>query len=155
MNIYIQLLISILGLVHSLNGEKKMAITQFNKTFGKTAPAATANSDKPKAQFWLNIGYAVDVQSEEGPMTKFVSLPTGIPLDTQEELPTNSSNEEFRMLRLAQNDLLEQLNAFAQTLQPGEERILDLQIQLRRVKGEQAPVAASDNPFIAKLNFGS
>ena len=83
-----------------LSGEYKMSIQKF--TFGQTNAAATAETKtaKPKAQFWLNIGYVANEGSEE---EKFISLPTGIPLDTQEPLPTNSSNADFRAMRCAQN----------------------------------------------------
>lgn len=136
-----------------------MSIQSFDKTFGTIAGnnnAAASKKDLPKAQFWINIGYVVEVQGENGVESKFISLPMGIPLDTQEHLPTNSSNEMFRALRAAQNDLLDQLKDVAATLQPGEEKIIgegQLVIQLRRVKAEAAPIAAAANPLVRKLTF--
>ncbi|QLF80709.1 hypothetical protein SP5M_0004 [Escherichia phage vB_EcoP_SP5M] len=126
-----------------------MSIQKF--TFGQSnAAATTAKTDKPKAQFWLNIGYVANEGSEE---EKFISLPTGIPLDTQEPLPTNSSNADFRAMRCAQNDLLEQLIEYAQNLEPGEEGIINLQVQLRRVKAEAADIPADENKYARKLAF--
>ena len=136
-----------------------MSIQSFDKTFGTNAGnnnAAASKKDLPKAQFWINIGYVVEVQGEDGVESKFISLPMGIPLDTQEHLPTNSSNEMFRALRAAQNDLLDQLKDVAATLQPGEEKIIgegQLVIQLRRVRAEAAPIAANANPLVRKLTF--
>lgn len=133
-----------------LSGEYKMAIQKF--TFGQSNAAATstAKADKPKAQLWLNIGYVANEGSDD---EKFISLPTGIPLDTQEPLPTNSSNADFRAMRCAQNDLLEQLIEYAQNLEPGEEGIINLQVQLRRVKAEAADIPADENKYARKLTF--
>ena len=126
-----------------------MSIQKF--TFGQSnAAATTAKVDKPKAQFWLNIGYVANEGSDD---EKFISLPTGIPLDTQEPLPTNSSNADFRAMRCAQNDLLEQLIEYAQNLEPGEEGIINLQVQLRRVKAEAADIPADENKYARKLTF--
>lgn len=135
---------------NQLSGEYKMAIQSFDKTFGKSAAKSevSSNADKPKAQFWLNIGYIANEGEED---EKFISLPTGIPLDTQEPLPTNSSNADFRALRCAQNDLLEQLLAYAKDLEPGEEGVIQLQVQLRRVKAPEADIPAAENKYARKL----
>lgn len=128
-----------------------MSIQKF--TFGQSNAAASTTDSKaakPKAQFWLNIGYVANEGSDE---EKFISLPTGIPLDTQEALPTNSSNADFRAMRCAQNDLLEQLIEYAQNLEPGEEGIINLQVQLRRVKTESADIPADENKYARKLTF--
>lgn len=133
-----------------LSGEYKMSINKF--TFGQSAKSetTTAKADKPKAQFWLNIGYTANEGTED---EKFISLPTGIPLDTQEALPTNSSNEDFRAMRCAQNDLLEQLTAFAEKLEPGAEGIIQLQVQLRRVKAPAEDIKPDDNKYGRTLTF--
>lgn len=128
-----------------------MSIQKF--TFGQSNAAATTTETKaakPKAQFWLNIGYVANEGSDE---EKFISLPTGIPLDTQEALPTNSSNADFRAMRCAQNDLLEQLIEYAQNLEPGEEGIINLQVQLRRVKAQEESIPADENKYARKLTF--
>lgn len=127
-----------------------MSIQKF--TFGQSnaATTSTAKADKPKAQFWLNIGYVANEGSDD---EKFISLPTGIPLDTQEPLPTNSSNADFRAMRCAQNDLLEQLIAYAQNLEPGEEGIINLQVQLRRVKAQEEAIPSDENKYARKLTF--
>lgn len=128
-----------------------MSITKF--TFGannNTSSTATAKEERPKAQFWLNIGYTANEGTEDA---KFISLPTGIPLDTQEPLATNSSNADFRAMRCAQNDLLAQLTEFAQSLEPGAEGIIQLQVQLRRVKAAEADIPADENKYARKLSF--
>jgi hypothetical protein len=132
-----------------------MAI-DFATTFGsKGGSKAAANEAPQKAKFWLNIGYeAEDAGADGGPA--FVSLPIGIPLDTQEKLKTNSSNKEFAQLQAARNDLLEQLIAHAkQELKPGEDMIIGLQIQLRCVREEQEVSVGADNKFARKIAFAA
>lgn len=128
-----------------------MSIKEFSKTFGQQSSSNNSGStERPKAKFWLNVGYTANEGTEDA---KFISLPTGIPLDTQEPLSTKSSNDDFRAMRCAQNDLLEQLVAFAEGLEPGEEGVIQLQVQLRRVKEEAAPIAADENKYARKLTF--
>ena len=131
----------------------------FEHTFGKPQANNSSKDDRPKAQFWLNIGYPVTVKTESGEEQRFVSLPTGIPLDTQEALPTNSRNSEFAAFQAARNNLHDQFMAVAAKLQPGEDKIIGLgdsglAIQIRRVNEESAPVSTEQNPFVAALSFG-
>lgn len=130
-----------------------MAIDFTPKKFGSQAPAATTSDDRPKAEFWINLGYESDHVVEETGKPLFISLPNGIPLDTQEHLSTNMSNAQFAAMRSAQNDLLDQLTAHAQHLQPGEDCIITLQVQLRRVKAPAAPINPENNPLIKKITF--
>ena len=128
------------------------AAPSFAKVFGlPSADAATpAKDDRPKAQFWLNLGYTVEVKTSTGTEERFISLPLGIPLDTQEPEKTNSKNREWAMIQAARNVLLEELKDYAQHLAPGDERIIELQVQLRRVNDE-AQIPEGENPFIRKL----
>ena len=131
----------------------------FEHTFGKPQANNSSKDDRPKAQFWLNIGYPVTVKTEAGEEQRFVSLPTGIPLDTQEALATNSRNAEFAAFQAARNNLHDQFMAVAAKLQPGEEKIIGLgdsglALQIRRVNVESAPVSTEHNPFVAALSFG-
>lgn len=134
----------------------------FDAIFGNkntaAAPAAASGAARAKAQFWLNIGYQSDVMDPETKRPKFISLPLGIPLDTQEALPTNSRNMEFAQMQAARNDLLEQLNEAAKSLKPGEEYIIcmdqktGLAVQLRRVNDDVASITCEEgNPFARKL----
>lgn len=131
----------------------------FEHTFGKLQANNSSKDDRPKAQFWLNIGYPVTVKTEAGEEQRFVSLPTGIPLDTQEPLATNSRNAEFAAFQAARNNLHDQFMAVAAKLQPGEDKIIGLgdsglALQIRRVNEESAPVSTEHNPFVAALSFG-
>ena len=136
-----------------------MAI-DFENTFGKKPKQgnSNANDDRPKAQLWLNIGYQTDVEDEEGKL-KFVSLPVGIPLDTQEPLPTNSKSQDFRAFQTARNDLMNQMIDIGKSLAPGEEKIIalgesGLSVQIRRVSEEAEAIPADQNQFVRKLKFG-
>lgn len=124
-------------------------------TNAKNQPNQT--QELKKAQFWLNIGYGVevDVRDDEGNVEteqRFVSLPMGIPLDTMEHLKM-TKNTEFNQLQSARNDLLDQILAAAEKLQPGESKTLRLDVEVRRVQGEMPAVEAKDNPFALKLEL--
>lgn len=137
-----------------------MAQLDFAAAFGnKIAKNQVTKDERPKAQFWLNIGYTVVVQQDGEQHEKFVSLPTGIPLDSMELLKTNSQNEMWAAFQAARNNLHEQIMELAKSLKPGEEKILGidsgngLAIQLRRVNEEQAAVKPENNAFVTKLKF--
>lgn len=119
----------------------------------KTSNAAT-NADgtpKAKAQYWLNVGYHVDVQNAEGEIEKrFVSLPAGIALDTQEKLGTGSRNDGFSAFQSARNNLLAELIALGETMQPGGTQEIQLTLELRRVNDARVEVDPSENPFMRK-----
>ncbi len=130
-------------------------VIDFQNTFGARSQnlgSGVNNQDRPKAQFWLNVGYDSGVEDAEG-KSRFISLPTGIPLDTQEMLPTNSRNQDYRQFNSARNDLLKQIMEVAKTLQPGEERELNLTLQLRRVNGEQEEIPADENQYSRTLDL--
>ena len=125
-----------------------MAIT-LDTTFGAKI---AKNEERPTSKLWLNIGYSVEVPNDDGVLeNKFVSLPAGIPLDNIEALPVRGKNAEWNMFQSARNELLEQLMAAAAQLKPGEEQIVNLEIQLRRVNDETVAVNKDENPFTRKL----
>ena len=138
-----------------------MSIQSFDKQFGSATKAQTGDKrDLPKAQIWMNIGYMSDefTNAEGKAERRFISLPNGLPIDTMDKVEEKSSSEVFRAMRAAQNDLLDQIIAKGNALQPGEEVILamgdnGLAVQLRRVKAEQAPLPADQNPLAKKLAF--
>jgi hypothetical protein len=131
---------------------------------GSVAATPAPTTAKKVATFWLNIGYSieVDVMSEIEGMarteTRFISLQSGIALDTLADLPTNGSDKVFRSMQSARNDLRDQLLQQAQDMVPGEERIIGsmesgLQLQLRRVNEAKPDIKASENPFTKRLSF--
>ena len=138
-----------------------MAIN-FNRPFGSntanaagTLNAAPAAPAKPKATIWLNAGYTTTVVVDGVQEERFVNLPMGMPVDTMELLPTNSRNAEFAHFRMAQNDLLKQIMDLGKSLAPGEAKTINLELQLRRVNEDVAPVPNGENPFarIGGLNL--
>lgn len=130
-----------------------------------SATTAASNAAKPKAEFWLNVGYNVnvditDAQGATTQETRFVSLPVGIALDTMNLLPTDSQNEGYRAFQTARNGLHDALMGVAKTLKAGEEKIIggtgnpgELVIQLRRVAAPATPVQAASNPFVLALKL--
>ena len=138
-----------------------MAIN-FNRPLGSntanaagTRNAAPATPAKPKATIWLNAGYTTTVVVDGVQEERFVNLPMGMPVDTMELLPTNSRNAEFAQFRMAQNDLLNQIVELGKSLAPGEAKTINLELQLRRVNEDVAPVPNGENPFarIGGLNL--
>ena len=135
--------------------------TDFNKVFGgnnnlttQTAAKNTTKQDKPKAQFWINLGYGVEYVDAQGEdQERFISLPMGLALDSMEKVAVNSSNQEYAAMQTARNDLHDQLMAKAQQLNPGEETTVNLTIQLRRVKDDAEPISNDVNPFVRKLDL--
>lgn len=122
----------------------------FDNMFKAETPKAAAKEQRPKAEYWLNIGYPVNYPLEDGTTEKrLVSLPMGIPLDTQEKLPTNSRNKTFANFNAARNNLLEQIAEKAKGLQPGESVVLNLQVEMRRVMGDdQGSSKPENNEFL-------
>ena len=135
-----------------------MAVTN-NFRFGSRSNNTTSNQDRPKAEFWLNVGYMSDSKDEDGTY-RFVSLSQGIPLDTIEDLPTNSSNQLFAAFQGARNDLRDQLLDVAKELDAGQATIVaedantGLSIQIRRVREETAAPTGNANPYAKKLALG-
>jgi predicted RNA-binding protein with PIN domain len=84
----------------------------------------------------------------------FLSLPIGIPLDTQDRLPETSSNKEFAQMQAARNNIMDQLIAYANTMEPGQDIVIDLQVQLRRVKETQeVSTKVGENKFAMDLGL--
>lgn len=132
------------------------AINITKPVFAAKTAAATGTA-RPKAQIWMNLGYEIQVPATDGTMeTRFINLPMGLPLDTMEEVATTSTNEVFAAMQIAKNDLLKQLLAAAADLTPGGERIVNLQVQMRRVNDAAANVQLTDpavNPFLRKIEL--
>lgn len=115
-------------------------------------PAPVSRQDLPKAQLWINLGYDSGVKQEDG-TTRFVSLPQGIPLDTQEEVSTKSSNTEYSKFQQARNHLLQQVIEACKDLAPGQSKMVNLQVQVRRVMDEAEDIPEIENEFIQKLSL--
>ena len=119
-------------------------------SFAKSAPAA--QQERPREEFWLNVGWYADAVNENGEaFRQFISLNYGIPLSSvkAEKL---GSNPAWNALVQAKNSILEQLMAKAQELEPSQ--TFDIGegngpiLQIRRV-GEKVEV--ENNPLEIKI----
>lgn len=117
------------------------------------AAAKPAAADRPQAEFWLNLGYTTDMQNQETGEYLFVSLPQGVPLDTQELADTNVRSNELAAIRGAQNELHAQLMEYVSNMEPGESKIIKLEVQVRRRKAAVEPIDPKNNPLIKQLSF--
>lgn len=132
-----------------------------NQTAAANAGDNGATVDRPKAQLWLNVGYSVEVPALDangqpsGEMEeRFVSLPVGIPLDDMKQVKITGGKSFINDQKIAQNDLLEQLLDSVQDLPPGETRMVNLQLQVRRVQDAVVHTAdAATNMFVRKIQF--
>lgn len=123
-----------------------------NNNSSRTSAARTAPADRPQAKVWMNVGYDVEFTNEQGELeTRFINLPVGIPLDTMEPLAIRGQNESFAHLRAAQNNLLSELQAAGDALEPGEEKTVNLTIRLRKVNDAINVSDTSNNPFVKPL----
>lgn len=132
-------------------------LRSFARSFG-SGENTTTTEERPSADVWMNVGYAVEVPAtEEGeePTMRFIGVPLGIALDTQKPIDTSKTRSaELLEVQTFQNKLLEDLQQHAQSLQPGEEQIINLQVQIRRVKGPiEAPVANASSVFARPMSF--
>ena len=104
----------------------------------------TKEDDRKKSEFWINIGKNVQYPLENGETeTRLASLALGIPLDSVQEIPENSSNEQYAAFSALRNDLLIQLRELAETLEPGQAISLKMDVELRRKK-DDAPLSRSE-----------
>ena len=136
------------------------AASSFASIFGagNSAPAKTRSADdRPKAKVWLNVGRQVDCKVDDGTGnkvngTQFIALPMGLAMDTMEEMavPKSNKNQEYKQIVLARNNLMAQIQKAAEALQPGEELLIPLQVQIRRVE-EAQDLPEGDNPFVVDL----
>lgn len=117
-----------------------------SRPFGQTE-SATGAVDRPKAEYWLNIGYMSSAPGEDGEPDRdvFISLSTGIPLDQAEIYDVaKARSSNMAALRQAQNELHEGFMSRAKALEPGESAIISydettgLSMEIKRVRGEQA-----------------
>lgn len=126
--------------------------------FGRSRAASNSDTNttdtRPKVHVWVNIGYMQDI---EGGEPVFVSLPTGIALDTMKPVSTKGSNQEFVDFQVARNDMLQQFHEIAEQLQPGEDTIFQaeggLAIQIRRVQEEKPEAVLTEANRFARTLF--
>jgi hypothetical protein len=125
------------------------APTYGSKSVAQQGAGSTTQQRDP-AQVWLNIGYlAADGET-------FVSLPQGAPLDTMKPFEVKGSSEKMKELRLEQNALLADFEEAAAQLQPGERKIITIQVEIRRrhAADVQQVSTNADSAAIRRAIFG-
>lgn len=133
-----------------------VSAADFASLFGAGAQAPAATNEKAPAKVWLNIGYTVDakqmVDGEMKTVQQFVSLPVGIPLDTMVAIALpKGKNKDYRNLVAARNVLMKKLQEISEKLEAGEDTLVPLQIQMRRVDAEVEAVGEDENQYVVDL----
>lgn len=107
--------------------------------FGQVAQT----NERPKAKVWMNSGYEAN--------GKFVTLPFGQPLDTMEPIDIRGHNPDYIKFCQARNAFLAAMQQIGDSLQPGEEVIIDnVQIRIRRVLEDSAAETVADNEYVVE-----
>lgn len=128
--------------------------TAASRQFGRGNTNQTTSRDElPKAQLWVNIGVTQNVVKDGETVEEFIALPQGIPLDTMTLKPATSRNDDFRNRELGMNALHAMLMKKAATLAPGEDVIVNLQVQLRRVNNDAIQTPDDQNQYIPQIEL--
>lgn len=103
-----------------------------------------AKADKPKSEFWLNVGVQVGDQ--------FISLPFGLALDDMKIMDAKGNNQEWIQTVQAKNALLQALQGTAAGLESGSSVVIsELQVQLLRASKPESTSNGDDNPLVAAI----
>ena len=115
--------------------------------------AAPAQQDRKPSEFWLNIGANLEGMGREGEDV-FVSLPSGLPLDDMKPTKVTGTDQHSINLKQTKNMLLEELQQLGASMQPGERRVVPLQVEIYRVAKPAQVGNAEENPM-ARALFGA
>ncbi len=136
-----------------------MGVQESNNNFGSIFGGATATSapastggkaDREPSQYWLNIGR----QTGEGEDARFVRLPLGVAVDGMKPTAIKGQNADYNEFTQAGNNMLARVQEICGELAPGESRIVNLQVEVRRINGEvEAPVLADDSKYASATDF--
>lgn len=108
---------------------------------------------KVKSMVWVNVGATLSVKQDDGTMAdEFISMPVGIPLDTQTPMEVRGKNKAWHHKVQAKNMILQMLQAVGEELEPGAGEIIgDLQIQVFRKNDAAEEADSSENPLLDQL----
>lgn len=126
----------------------------FGSIFGNAAaadaPSTGGKADRTPSQYWLNIGR----ETGEGDEARFVRLPLGVAVDGMKATPIKGSNADYNEFTQAGNNMLARVQEICGELAPGESKIVNLQVELRRINSEvEAPVLADDSKYASAMDF--
>jgi hypothetical protein len=104
------------------------------------ANQAAPAQERPKADIWMNLGQLVDEDGEE----VFVSIPTGVAIDTMSPNKVGNPNSKMgKRLRLG-NKFHQQLIEKGSDLEPGETVYFTIVAELRRVNTDESRAATAE-----------
>lgn len=111
-------------------------------------------ADKVAAKVYINVGVPLVTVGEDGKKTtEFVSLPFGLAADTMSEMKATGSNQNWRKLVQAKNQLLRNIVEQGNALEPGTSTISSyLQVEIRHTSDATANEPDQDeNDFLSQL----
>lgn len=121
------------------------------KSQSTTAAGTSAKAERPKTQFWLNVGIVLTGAGKDGE-DLFVSLPMGLALDDMKAVNVRGQNADWVHLQQAKNSLLEATKKAGANLQPGERQLLpEFSVELARISENDQQGNAAENPLIGAL----
>lgn len=95
----------------------------------------------PESRAWINVGRVQLLPDAQGNQVKrFVNVASGIPVDSIPLFKASPNNK----LRQKQNKERANLLALVEEMQPGEERILNYQVRIRKVFDQSAIELAAE-----------
>lgn len=124
-------------------------VTTFGQRMANSSISSQGAEERIDAEVWLNVGILTG--DEKYPI---VTLPYGIPIDTQKPLALGRGDNDYAKFLSARNGLLVEIQNAAADLAPGEECIIGgsedgLILQLRRRSAEvAAPTAPEANDLL-------
>lgn len=113
------------------------------------ADETTATTERPKSEFWLNVGVVTKNADGED---LFVQLPRGMAIDKLDKSPARRT-EAGNQLAQAKNGLVDIIETIKASLEPGQEVEVPLTVRIYRVAGEAEAGEATveGNPLLAGI----
>lgn len=101
-----------------------------------------AGNELPESRGWINIGFTKVMPDAQGnPINRFINLASGIPVDSIPAFKASPTN----LLRQEQNHLRAQILDKLETMAPGQEEVIHLEVRIRRVFDQAEIALSSDN----------
>lgn len=116
---------------------------------GKFGAKKGNDEEREPTQVWLNVG--IPSTHPDTGEELFINLPIGIPLSDLEPQKANGRNESWHQIVGQKNALMEALQKLGDSLEPGEEQLVEgVSIQIRRINVE-SDVAPVENEVTSSL----
>lgn len=105
--------------------------------------APSYGKPRKETKLWLNPGYRAKGEAE-----RFVSVPLGLGVDTMEFIEPKGSNQDWLNFVEARNQLLANLQAIGDAMEPGQEVPIYLELRLHKAAEKKKPSEQADNPYL-------